>query len=611
MIYKTELFHQRAQCLLVTQEDLAQKNQSSESAQGLQHKCIKNSFPRSRSLVETPNKSLLATTMSESSETSDSGRTGSSFRTEDHRKTKDDHESDNEAEKLLAQSETRYVLRLRILVFLALLLAALAVSLTVYFVTANSEQEQFMVGFEGNAQKLMDSFDEIVNVRIGAIANLAVTFTEFARDRNVTWPYVTMTDFHQRAGSAREISNTLFVHMYPIVTNETRAGWEEYSVREKGWLDQGRAYQAANNLGFERRQLAESDTPVEVEKVQYTGANSTTGPSLIATRIWSLGPTGPFVDNTPGPYFPAWQESPVVPFPADYVNLNMLALEKFRSNMVDSVASEKVVISGFRTYPPGTMGNPDGGTNFFASLLSFEAGKSVMYIGDPLTTFCIPIFDSFQAGKKVVAVLFSAFHWSSYFERILPPNSQAMTVVIDNTCNGTFTYSVKGSNVEYTGEGDLHEPRMSGYVTTTSFNVSAPVKSNAGIDYQINQDGCVFKLSVYPTVEMYNFYNTDIPIVITVVIVFIFVFTAVMFFVYDRLVERRQRIVMKTAVKSSQIVSSLFPKQIRDRLFAEEGQDGPVHGTKTKLKSFLAGSGDPTDNDRLSFDAKPIADLCT
>ena len=102
-------------------------------------------------------------------------------------------------------------------------------------------------------------------------------------------------------------------------------------------------------------------------------------------------------------------------------------------------------------------------------------------------------------------------------------------------------------------------------------------------------------MSVYFPVEMYNFYNTDVPIVITTVIVFIFVFTSIMFLLYDRLVERRQRIVMKTAVKSTQIVNSMFPKQIRDRLSAEEGQDGPVHGTKAKLKSFLAGSGDPTD----------------
>jgi hypothetical protein len=45
------------------------------------------------------------------------------------------------------------------------------------------------------------------------------------------------------------------------------------------------------------------------------------------------------------------------------------------------------------------------------------------------------------------------------------------------------------------------------------------------------------------------------------------VFTSLVFLLYDRLVERRQKKVMSTAVQSSAIVSSLFPSQVRDRLF--------------------------------------------
>jgi hypothetical protein len=43
-------------------------------------------------------------------------------------------------------------------------------------------------------------------------------------------------------------------------------------------------------------------------------------------------------------------------------------------------------------------------------------------------------------------------------------------------------------------------------------------------------------------------------------------FTSLVFLLYDRLVERRQKKVMSTAVQSSAIVSSLFPSQVRDRL---------------------------------------------
>ena len=522
------------------------------------------------------------------------------------RGTDDKTPPDEETAHLLAKSETRYVLRLRILVFLALFLAALAVSLTVYFVTSNAEQEQFDVGYDGYSQKLVDSFDDITAVRIGAVANLAVTFTEFARDRNLTWPFVTMSDFHQRAASARAISNSLFVHIYPIVTNTTRAAWEEYSVSEKGWLDEGRAYQKKLNIGLPtRRDLQETESAVAL-----VGANSSTGPSLIASSIYTFGPDGaPVRDDSPGPYLPAWQESPIMAFPGDLVNCNMLTLGEFAKYMIEGATSAQIVMGRFNVAPPGGIDSQEPGTGFYATLLSYAAGKLVEYQGDPLTFFCVPVFDSMEAGRKVVAVMFASFHWAAYFTRVLPPNSQPMTVVIENSCDGSYTYTVQGSNVQYVGQGNYHATSMSRYVRYSAYNTSSEVRSNAGINYQLFKDECTTSMMVYPTVEMYNFYNTNLPIVITVVIVLIFVFTAVMFFVYDRLVERRQRIVMNTAVKSSQIVSSLFPKQIRDRLFAEEGIDGPVHGTKTKLKSFLSGSGEHDETGRSNID-KPIADLC-
>ena len=221
-----------------------------------------------------------------------------------------------------------------------------------------------------------------------------------------------------------------------------------------------------------------------------------------------------------------------------------------------------------------------------------------------------PVFDTLDGDNKVVAVMAATFYWASYLKRLLPPNSPPLTVILENSSDGPFTYSVQGSNVDFVGRGNHHATSMSHSVRKTKFNISAEVRSNAGINYQLFKSECAISMMVYPTVEMYNFYNTNLPLWVTVIIVLIFVFTAVMFLVYDRLVERRQRIVLNTAVKSSQIVSSVFPKQIRDRLFADAGMDGTVHGTKTKLKSFLFGSEDHNATDGHCKGTKPIADLC-
>jgi hypothetical protein len=60
------------------------------------------------------------------------------------------------------------------------------------------------------------------------------------------------------------------------------------------------------------------------------------------------------------------------------------------------------------------------------------------------------------------------------------------------------------------------------------------------------------------------------------------------------LVERRQQIILKRATQTTAIVSSLFPKNVRERLFS--GDDHMSIGTKNRLKGFLTGSPEEKEN---------------
>ncbi|MGK3746771.1 MAG: hypothetical protein ACI8RD_010343 [Bacillariaceae sp.] len=73
----------------------------------------------------------------------------------------------------------------------------------------------------------------------------------------------------------------------------------------------------------------------------------------------------------------------------------------------------------------------------------------------------------------------------------------------------------------------------------------------------------------------------------------------------------RQQKVMKAAIQSTAIVSSLFPAKIRDRLLeipddkkGANGANSMFQPTKTRLRSFL-NDGEPSES------SKPIADLFT
>jgi class 3 adenylate cyclase len=79
-------------------------------------------------------------------------------------------------------------------------------------------------------------------------------------------------------------------------------------------------------------------------------------------------------------------------------------------------------------------------------------------------------------------------------------------------------------------------------------------------------------------------------------------------------VERRQRKVMKTAVDSTAIVSSLFPSNVRDRLFPtdedRDQQNKKAENNKSRLKSFLSdGKTLERQSSVVAANPSPIADL--
>ena len=172
-------------------------------------------------------------------------------------------------------------------------------------------------------------------------------------------------------------------------------------------------------------------------------------------------------------------------------------------------------------------------------------------------------------------------------------------MVLRNNCDGAFTYKIKGAEVEYLGPGDLHAGRAKRtyLVQTVDFESASTIGKSNPLQVKLNQDICSYDLSVYPSKELEDEYVTSLPILVTCAVALVFAVTAVVFLIFNRYVERRQALVMDQAVKSTAIVTSLFPEAVRDRLMDSEYSSG-----KTRLKSFL------NDSEKDSG-SQPIADL--
>ena len=123
------------------------------------------------------------------------------------------------------------------------------------------------------------------------------------------------------------------------------------------------------------------------------------------------------------------------------------------------------------------------------------------------------------------------------------------------------------------------------------------------------------------------------PNIYAMIVAAIFAGTALVFILYEYLVEQRQNIVMKTATNANAIVLNLFPKEFQQRMM-QDAEDRKVQAAKMagataagrnagkrafqalgvtgKLESFVDGKQDrlPSKQPGVNpFATKPIAEL--
>jgi hypothetical protein len=110
---------------------------------------------------------------------------------------------------------------------------------------------------------------------------------------------------------------------------------------------------------------------------------------------------------------------------------------------------------------------------------------------------------------------------------------------------------------------------------------------------------------------MEDAYLTKTPMYTTIVVLATFVFTSLVFFAYDWLVERRQRIVMRKAVQSTEVVQSLFPENVRKRLFEEQGAEQKnATSAKTELHNMKQQPREDMENGKMTSIAD-VYEHCT
>lgn len=503
----------------------------------------------------------------------------------------------------LTGSDTKNVQRLRYITLLIMFVIAIGVSLLVFALENTTEMEEFQTQYTSAANKLISSFNSIVE-RAGSVSSMANVATISAYDQsqsdpsNRSWPFVTLTAFEKHASVARLISGALYVSMEPLVTNDERLEWEVYVTQDKNkqWIADGLKYSE-----YLRTNIFEHEPPPLDDVLMVN----------VTKKPITYHPTGEkqdesVIDNGLGPYLPKWQSGPVLM--KLIINENNFREENVFTE-VDQCVQNSVAVFGHMEYAPvGSIDHSNRKTAFFSTLESIAYGEEMTYEGDPMAKIYIPILDRFSSFQTtvnqstVVGVLASVIHWNDYFQNILPATIHGLIAVLENTCDEYYSYSITGNESIPIGMGDLHDTKFQQYQRTTSFAEGGDVIHDGSINgLTVDQTICRYMLHIYPSQDFYDDYNTNMPMIISITVGICFLLLILMFIIYNRVVENRQTKVLDRAVHTTAIVSSLFPKEVRDRLIQEQ-KDVDVNGNLTKNNAFR------NDKEKTA-DQKTIADL--
>jgi len=335
----------------------------------------------------------------------------------------------------------------------------------------------------------------------------------------------------------------------------------------------------------------------------YTTRNTSQG-------IWRVGSDGFAVDdNSPAPWNPIWTSM-----------AGDTSTTTFMYNQMSDPVRQRVLTSLVEDRSPA-----------FSEVFRREGAYYENYgkgnIGELATLIVFPVFGP-ESDDVVIGSVVLEIDWRDFVPSNFPLDGDLVDIVVSNSCGQNYTFRVNANTneLDLIGEGDLHDTKFSEHVYGSAFEeynsiVTSASKAGDAVDQLI--DFCRYRFLIYPRQELRDEHVTNEPIILTILVCTIFVFTTLVFFLYDFFVRRRQRLVMDRATRTGEIVSSLFPENVRERLYNSPAKnqliriddedhldtDSTVKSSsnfrspKASIKSFLSA------NENGLLGSEPIADL--
>ena len=256
-----------------------------------------------------------------------------------------------------------------------------------------------------------------------SMKDMASIMTDTANQTNQKFPFVTMPAFETIGEGVRRKAGLEALYYGPMVTLDQVGSWQEYSVKNQGWLSRSRSTAASSTYGDYNPDNYQSGsiTPVIFDMVDGV-------PTLA-------------VESEP-PYMPIWQASPP-PFNPAFINYNGYPTAKGLLGAI-SVARE------------GLFGWPEDLSDFaelvitnkdhdeiHANLVDWVKKGSNSTFDHPHSFFSEPVFEVLNnESSRIVGYIAGLVAWDRYLVKLLPEGVKGITCVLQASyqcreCNST------------------------------------------------------------------------------------------------------------------------------------------------------------------------------
>jgi hypothetical protein len=402
-----------------------------------------------------------------------------------------------------------------------------------------------------------------VQFNFALMQQMSASVTASAIMTGSVFPNLTQPFFEISGGYVDGMGGIISVVFAPLVKAEKESEWVDYSIANQGWIEDSARLRAIhpghrdplhgtindhehNTYG---RKLLEPDGTIN-DHEHNTHGRKLQEPEPISSFIFRYEDEIKVPETfVPGQVLaPLWQQSPAA---ASEVNVNLLSDERVVDMYTAMTATNQTLLSTH--FQMGGLFNSLFGPN--DQLVKLNPHNFLME----------PVYSAFEEGPELVGFLLAVTAFKNMMDNVVQEGANGIVAVVSDSCGSRdLTYEINGPISTFLGYQDLHDKDFDDFVHSVKLE-----------SYETVVEGmCVHELKVYPSATFRASYETNNPAIYTSVVALAFIVTAVLLIIYDRMISRRQEKTMNSAIRTSNLVSSMFPENVRDRLMEDALQDG-------------------------------------